>query len=80
MDLRSVIKGLREDVRNLAGALTQMSQGSEVSTVLQALPGSLLQDALRAGATNSAPTQDQRGRAAASRQAGGRQVSDYKVD
>lgn len=59
VDLRNTIRTLKEDVKSLAGALQQMSCGAEVTSVLQALPPTLLQDALRYGNTNSAPATGQ---------------------
>ena len=55
LDLRNTVKALKQDLKNLAGALHQMSTGADVGSVLQGLPPMLLQDALRYGSTNSAP-------------------------
>lgn len=43
LSLRRTIASLRQDCRSLAGAITQMSTGANVSEVLQALPPTLLQ-------------------------------------
>jgi hypothetical protein len=55
LDLRNTVKTLKQDLKNLAGALHQMSTGADIGSVLQGLPPMLLQDALRYGSTNSAP-------------------------
>jgi hypothetical protein len=38
MDLKETIKALRQDMRSLAGALQQMSNGAPANNVLQTLP------------------------------------------
>lgn len=72
LGLRQTIRELREELRTLAGALTQMRAGADVDVVLQALPPSLLTDAMRrcSAGVSSAPSGDQR-RLRASSGAGG---------
>lgn len=41
--MRTIIKVLQEDCKSLAGALTQMTAGADLSTVLQTLPPNLVQ-------------------------------------
>eukprot|EP00775_Hariotina_reticulata_P004387 gene4387-4641_t len=55
LDMRGTIKMLQEDCRSLASALNQMTKGVDVEAVLQNLPPTLLQDAMRYGCT-SAPS------------------------
>jgi len=42
-EMRTMIKVLQEDCKSLAGALTQMTAGAELSSVLQTLPPNLVQ-------------------------------------
>ena len=55
VDLRGMIQGLRQDNRQLATALQQLSSGAEVAGVLQALDPQLLEDALTAAPPRTAP-------------------------
>lgn len=47
LDMRGMIKGLQEDCRSLAAAITQMSTGADMSSVLQTLPPTLVQVGLQ---------------------------------
>lgn len=38
VDLKDTIKGLRQDMRSLAGVIQQMSNGAPIGHALQALP------------------------------------------
>lgn len=59
LEMRETIKALQEDCRSLAGAIARMtSPGADVTAVLQALPPTLVQDALRCG-SSSAPSAEQ---------------------
>ncbi|WIA39218.1 hypothetical protein OEZ86_005342 [Tetradesmus obliquus] len=70
LEMRDMIKALQEDCRSLAGAITQLtSPGADVGAVLQALPPTLVQDALRYG-SSSAPAAEQRGSRSSSMKGG----------
>ncbi|WIA18923.1 hypothetical protein OEZ85_003594 [Tetradesmus obliquus] len=70
LEMRDMIKALQEDCRSLAGAITQLtSPGADVRAVLQALPPTLVQDALRYG-SSSAPAAEQRGSRSSSMKGG----------
>lgn len=43
LEMRDMIKALQTDCRSLAAAVTQMSTGVEMSSVLQSLPPTLVQ-------------------------------------
>lgn len=43
LEMRDTIKALQDDCRSLAAAITQMSVGADVTTVLQTLPPTLVQ-------------------------------------
>jgi hypothetical protein len=47
-EMKQMIRALQDDCRSLANAISQFSAGAELTSVLQALPPTLVQVGLRA--------------------------------